>query len=73
MPLGLKNADFLQEIRENPGKNAGLGSRGSGGGGGIFIVNIILVGCAQTGAVLDESMVVGMGDRWDFILARLID
>ena len=34
---------------------------------------VILVRCAQTAAVLDESMVGGMGDRWDFIIGWLID
>ena len=34
---------------------------------------IILVGCAQTAAVLDESMLGRMGDRWDFIIGWLID
>ena len=34
---------------------------------------IILVGCAQTAAVLDESMIGGMGDCWDFIIGWLID
>ena len=29
---------------------------------------IILVGCAQTAAVLDESMIGGMGDCWDSII-----
>ena len=33
----------------------------------------ILVGCAQTAAVLGESMVGGMGDRWDFVIGWLID
>ena len=33
----------------------------------------ILVGCAQTAAVLDESMLGRMGDRWDFIIGWLID
>ena len=40
---------------------------------GIFGVLIILVGCAQTATVLDESMLGGMGDRWDFIIGWLID
>ena len=35
--------------------------------------HIILVGCAQTAVVLDESMVDRMGDRWDFMIGRLID
>ena len=34
---------------------------------------LILVGCAQTAAALDESMVEGMGDRWDFIVGWLLD
>ena len=34
---------------------------------------VILVGCAQTAAVLDESMIGGMGGRWDFIIGWLID
>ena len=34
---------------------------------------IILVGCAQTAAVLDEAMIGGMGDCWDFIIGWLID
>ena len=34
---------------------------------------LILVGCAQTAVVLDESMVGGMGDRWNFIIGWLID
>ena len=34
---------------------------------------VILVGCARTAAVLDESMVGGMGDRWDFIIGWLTD
>mgnify|MGYP006932705316 FL=1 len=33
----------------------------------------ILVGCAQTAAVLDESMIGGMGDCWDFIIGWFID
>ena len=33
----------------------------------------ILVGCAQTAAVLDESMSGGMGDRWDLIIGWLVD
>ena len=32
---------------------------------------LILVGCAQTAAVLDDSMVGGMGDRWDFVIGWL--
>ena len=36
-------------------------------------VKYIVVGCAQTAAVLDESMSGGMGDRWDFIIGWLID
>ena len=36
-------------------------------------VFLILVGCAQTAAVLDESMIGGMGDCWDFIIGWLID
>ena len=32
-----------------------------------------LVGCAQTAAVLDESMSRGMGDCWDFIIGWLMD
>ena len=38
----------------------------------IQIRMIILVGCAQTAAVLDESMLGGMGDRWDFMICWLI-
>ena len=38
-----------------------------------IIIDIILVGCAQTAAVLDESMIGGMGDCWDFIIGWLID
>ena len=34
---------------------------------------LILVGCAQTAAVLDESMSGGMGDRWDLIIGWLVD
>ena len=37
------------------------------------IIYYILVGCAQTAAVLDESMIGGMGDCWDFIIGWLID
>ena len=37
------------------------------------IKHLILVGCAQTAAVLDESMIGGMGDCWDFIIGWLID
>ena len=39
----------------------------------IWVNNIILVGCAQTAAVLDESMLGRMGDCWDFIIGWLID
>ena len=34
---------------------------------------VILVGCAQTAAVLDESMIGGMDDCWDFIIGWLIE
>ena len=40
---------------------------------GKGVVHSILVGCAQTAAVLDESMIGGMGDCWDFIIGWLID